>query len=77
MKKDDLLTEIKEDGSYKKIVENLSNEEKDKLDKSVNVFLDEFCVPLIQQFNEALQSPEVMIELKKRLANGNSKVIKK
>lgn len=65
------------DENFKQIYGKLSAEEQAKVCFSLDEFINTVAVPLVEGMEEALKSPEVLAELKKRLGNSAPELLKK
>lgn len=71
-----MIDEVYSEPILKALLADMSNEEKVKIERSVDAFTNDVTVPLVDVFEKALSDPEVIKELKRQLGNSQKVVLK-
>lgn len=76
-KKNEMLDAVHNDPLFKKVEEGMSPEDKEKVEATLNAFLDAVTIPMIEEWEKLLESPETREQLKSMLAGKGKDVVKK
>lgn len=71
-----LVQEVYDDELFKTIAKDLSEEELKVVDNALNSFVELMAGPLVDQFQQALDTPEVNEEIKRQLRKSSKVVVK-
>lgn len=71
-----MIDEVYSEPILKALLADMSNEEKVKIERSVDAFTNDVTVPLVDVFEKAFSDPEVIKELKRQLGNSQKVVLK-
>ena len=77
MKKEDLVKEVYDDPLFKNIAKDLNEEDRAKIDASLQAFVNDILGPMIEGFEKIADDPEAKEELKRQLRNAPKEVVKK
>lgn len=75
-KRDEFLKQVYSDKALEKILPELSEDERKRLDSDVESFVDGFVLPIVRQFEALRDSPELLELFRKELTRPKKTVIK-
>ena len=76
-KKQEMIDEVYSEQVMKVLLADMSEEDKAKVDSALHAFVEEVSLPLVDVFEQLINDPDAMEELKRQLGKSQNVVVKK